>query len=191
MKTINETKQNLINVTRQMIDKDGIDSVSMRDIGKEIKLSRSAVYRHFKNKEDLLASVVVENFEILKNHILTLTKRIYEPQKLVYEVLYTYYDFAIKNREHYQLMFGRKWNKEQFPNLYAAAFEIFEIVEKCLGKVLEQECSIRKPIKELTAMVYAFIHGLVELNFSGHSESEKGLDDSISLINSFLELICS
>lgn len=27
-----------------------------------------------------------------------------------------------------------------------------------------------------TAIMYTFIHGLVELNISGHSESEKGLD---------------
>ncbi|WP_238917912.1 TetR/AcrR family transcriptional regulator [Clostridium sp. YIM B02555] len=69
MKNGNDTKQKLIDVTRQMIDKSGINSVNMRDLGKEMNLSRGAVYVYFKNKEDLLAAIVTEDFEMLKSCI--------------------------------------------------------------------------------------------------------------------------
>jgi hypothetical protein len=45
--------------------------------------------------------------------------------------------------------------------------------------------STGKPSEELTAIVYAFIHGLVGLNFTGHYESEKGLDAPYNLIHLF------
>lgn len=189
MRTSNETKQKLMNVTREMIDTGGIESVSMREIGKEMQLSRSAVYRHFKNKEDLLAAIVVENFEVLSNSINTLVKEISEPIKIVNTILNNYYDFGVKNRDHYRLMFSREWNKDQYPAVYTAAFGTFETVTTFLLKAQEGKYIIEKPTKELTAMVYAFIHGLVELNFAGHNESEKGLDDPHSLINSFLGML--
>ena len=63
-KSSNDTKQRLINVTRQMIDANGIDSVNMRDLGEKMNLSRSAVYVYFKNKEDLLAAIATEDFRI-------------------------------------------------------------------------------------------------------------------------------
>lgn len=44
-------------------------------------------------------------------------------------------------------------------------------------------------VTQSTAIMYAFIHGLVELNISEHSESEKGLDSSTYIIDSFLDLI--
>lgn len=64
MKNNNDTKQKLIDVTRQMIDRSGIDSVSMRDLGKEANLSRGAVYVYFKNKDDLLQPL---SLKILKH----------------------------------------------------------------------------------------------------------------------------
>ncbi len=186
---MNETKQKLLNVTRQMIDNDGIDSVSMRELGKKMQLSRSVVYRHFKNKEDLLAAIVIENFARLENRISNSIKEIDDPAKLLESILINYYDFGLKNRDHYRLMFGREWDKEQYPDVYAAAFKTFDTVVTFLSKAQEQKYIINKPTKELTAMVYAFTHGLIELRFAGHDEPEKGLNDPHSLLSSFLSMI--
>ncbi|GFP76324.1 TetR/AcrR family transcriptional regulator [Clostridium fungisolvens] len=189
MKNSNDTKQKLIDVTRQMIDTKGVDSVSMRDLGKEMNLSRSAVYVYFKNKEDLLAAIVTEDFEMLKTRIGKLTQEINDPRKLVYEVLYAFYDFGINNQEHYKLMFLKQWDKNQYDNLHIAAIEVFEIFYKCLEKPHEQKYTVNKPPQQLTAMISAFILGLVELNSTGHLEPEKGLNNPTGLINSFIDLI--
>jgi len=66
----------------------------------------------------------------------------------LYAILLAYYDFGINNQEHYQLMFRNQWDKKCILSLLIVFFS--------------------------TAIMYAFIHGLVELNISGHSESEKG-----------------
>ena len=189
MKNSNDTKQKLIDVTRQMIDTNGIDSVSMRDLGKEMNLSRGAVYVYFKNKDDLLAAIVTEDFEMQKSSVSKLIGEINDPRKLVYKILCTFYDFGINNQAHYQLMFRKQWDKEQYPNLHISAFEAFGTIYKCLEKAHEQDFTISNSPKQLTALVSAFIVGLVELNSAGHLESEKGLDDSTALINSFVDLI--
>lgn len=189
MKSSNDTKQRLIDVTRKMIDTNGVDSVSMRDLGKEMNLSRSAVYVYFKNKDDLLAAIVTENFNTIKSCICQLIEEIDDPRKLVYEILCTFYDFGIKNQDHYPLMFRKQWNKEQYPNLHTSAFQLFSIFEECLAKAREQKCTINKSARQLTAMASAFIFGLVELNSAGHLESKKGLDDPTGLIHSFVDLI--
>ncbi|NBJ16614.1 MAG: TetR/AcrR family transcriptional regulator [Dehalobacter sp. 4CP] len=189
MGSSNETKQKLINVTRHMVNTNGIDSVSMRDLGKETKLSRSAVYRHFKNKDDLLAAIVTENFETLKSNFYELIGEISDPRKLVFAIFYNFYDYGIRNQEHYQLMFHKPWNKKQHPNLCNSAAEVYGIMEKCVGKAQEQKCTIRMSRKQLTAMVSAFIVGLIELSYGGHLDSEKGFDDPTGLINSFLDII--
>ena len=189
MKSNNDTKQKLIDVTREMIDKNGIDSVSMRDLGKEMNLSRSAVYIYFKNKEDLLAALVTEDFEMLKSLLRKLIGEINEPRRLLYEVLYTFYDFGIKNQEHYKLMFLKQWPKDQYPNLHISALEVFGIIYKCFETAYEQKCTVSRSPKQLTAMASAFIAGLAELNSAGHLEPEKGFDDPDGLINSFIDLI--
>lgn len=189
MKNGNETKQKLIDATRQMIDTNGLDSVSMRDLGKETKLSRGAVYRHFKNKDDLLAAVAAQDFEMIKNRIYKLIEEINDPVKLVHEIFHTFYHFGMKNQEQYQLMFRKEWNREQYPDLYASAFALYGVIETCLGKAQEPKYTANQSPKQLTAMASALVVGLVELHSAGHLESEKGLDDPAALIDSFLDMI--
>lgn len=185
MKNNNDTKQKLIQVTREIIDQQGIDAINMRDLGQKINLSRSALYRHFKNKDDLLAAIVAENFELLNSSIRQLSDNTNEPRSFLNAILLAYYDFGINNPEHYQLMFRKQWDKEMYPEIAQSAFVMFTVVEKCL----EKAGNIRKSSNQSTAIMYAFIHGLVELNISEHSESEKGLDSPTHLIDSFLDLI--
>jgi len=189
MRSSNDTKQRLIDVTRQMIDTHGVDSVSMRDLGKEMNLSRGAVYVYFRNKDDLLAALTTENFETLNSRMHKLIKETSDPRKLICELLYTFYDFGVKNQEHCQLMFRKQWDKEQYHNLHLAAIETFRIIYSCLETAHKQKRTISKSPKQLTAMVSAFIAGLVDLHSAGHLEPEKGLDDPAGLINSFVDLI--
>jgi AcrR family transcriptional regulator len=172
-----------------MIDKSGINSVNIRDLGKEMNLSRGAVYVYFKNKEDLLAAIVTEDFEMLKSCICKLIEEINEPRKLVYEVFYTFYDFGINNQERYQLMFSKQFANDQYPDLHISARELFGLIYSCFEKAHEQKHTISKSPQQLTAMASSFIFGLVQLNSAGHMEPEKGLDDPTALINSFIDLI--
>ena len=89
MKATTDIKRKLVAVTRHMIDTNGIDSVSMRDLGKEMNLSRSAVYRHFKNKEDLLAAITTESFEIINRRIDKLMGEIDDSKELNNLIIYS------------------------------------------------------------------------------------------------------
>lgn len=182
---MNNTKQRLIQITRQMIDQHGVDALSMRELGKEMNMSRSAVYRHFKNKEDLLAAIVVENFLQLKSNISKLVEDNSDPRKLFYVILCTYYDYGMKNKEHYRLMFQKQWDQNLYPDISNSAFAIFDLVEMRL----ERAGNTHKSPKQLTAIIFSFIHGLVELNSAQHSEIEKGLNNPADLIDAFLDLI--
>lgn len=189
MKSANDTKQKLINATREMIDNNGIQSISLREIGNKVQLSRSAIYRHFKSKEDLLSAIVLENFKMLKENICHLINQTDDPICVLVAVLKYYYNFGVNNQEHYSLMFCGEFKKELYPNVYHAAFELFEIVSNCIAKAQEQNRIINKSLKEIAAMSYAFVHGLVLLKFAGHDESEKGLDTPYDLIDSFLGML--
>lgn len=189
MKSMNDTRSKLIETTRQLIDTGGIQSVSMREIGTRIQLSRSATYRHFKSKEDLLATIVLENFKMLKNCICDLINRIDDPVTVLEEIMRCYYDFGVTNKEHYRLMFDSEFNKEQYPDIHYTAFEIFEMVSSCIAKAQAQEKINGTSSSKLAAVAYAFIHGLVELNIAGHYEPEKGLDTPYELIHSFLDTL--
>lgn len=185
----NETKQNLLKVTRNLIDSKGIEAVSMREVGRSAGLSRTASYRHFKSKQSLLAEIVVEDFDILSSRILELEKTPTQPKQFLVRVLNSYHNFAMENPEHYQLMFNTKWDTGKFPEIEAIALLVFQKTAEYVDKALKASDSTFYTSKEATAILYAFIHGLVELNLVGHKEIAKGLDNPGLLVDKFIDSI--
>ena len=54
------TKTKIIEVSLELFAKKGFDGVSVREIAKEVGVRESALYKHYKNKEDILEKIVEE-----------------------------------------------------------------------------------------------------------------------------------
>lgn len=68
------TKDIIIQEALKMFSNKGYDSVSIRDIAKAVNIKESSIYYHFKNKQDILDSLV-DKFE---NHISILVGKLNE-----------------------------------------------------------------------------------------------------------------
>ncbi len=185
----NETKNTLLRVTRELIDSKGIEGVSMREVGRHAGLSRTALYRHFENKQSLLAAIVVQNFEVLLADILESADPLTQPKQLLVNLFNVYYQFGYGNSEHYQLMFNTKWDAEQYPELRRVANLVFQKTLEYVTDALKESKTTHHNPKQATAILYAFIHGLVELHLAGHLEVEKGLDNPQLLIDGIIDSI--
>ena len=185
----NDTKQNLLKATRDLIDNKGIADISMRTVGRAAHLSRGALYRHFDNKESLLAAIVIENFHIMKEKFAELEEKIRNPRQLLFELSIQYYNFGINNPDHYQLMFNTKWDEGKYPDVKQAAIDVFNKFVFFVSMALKSRQLNQKLLLEKTAVLYACIHGVVELHLAGHNKPEKGLNDITPLINHALESI--
>lgn len=62
---IPKTKQILIEVSRRLFAKQGVDNTTMNDIAEASKLGRRTVYTYFKNKTDIYNTVVESELEKL------------------------------------------------------------------------------------------------------------------------------
>lgn len=189
MESTGGTRQRLIAVTRGMIDAAGVDSVSMRDLGRAMGLSRTAVYRHFADKDTLLAAVATEDFRALSDSLAGLRNGIDDPRELVHEILHRFYDFGMASHERFGLMFFRHWEREVHEDLDGAARELFAVIHRAIEQAHGQGVPGGRSPRQLTAMSAAFVTGLVEFNRAGHVEPEKGFGDPSGLIDAFFDAI--
>ena len=61
-----ETKELILKNALDMFAKSGYDSVSIRDIACKVDIKESSIYYHFKNKQDILDSLVVRYEDYIK-----------------------------------------------------------------------------------------------------------------------------
>ncbi len=69
-----DTKNKILEVSLELFAKKGFDGVSVREIAKEVGVRESALYKHFKNKEDILDKIVEE--------MISSIRKVYELQRV-------------------------------------------------------------------------------------------------------------
>ncbi len=61
------TRERIIEVSLELFAQRGFSGVSVRDIAKAVGVRESALYKHFKNKQDILDRIITEMQERIRN----------------------------------------------------------------------------------------------------------------------------
>ena len=55
---MNTTKQKILQVAIDLFSKKGFSGVSVREIARAVGIKESSIYNHYKNKDDILATIL-------------------------------------------------------------------------------------------------------------------------------------
>src|SRR5947208_16933585 len=102
----------LLRAAGKRLEKQGITALSMREAARRVGVSHSAPYRHFADREALLAALAAQGFEMLGQTMRGQTGR---------GMCEAYVRFALQYPQRFRLMFGGHITLEQYLRLRAAA----------------------------------------------------------------------
>src|SRR5208337_1569267 len=123
--------------SRAILDEDGPDAVGLREAARRVGVSATAAYRHFANREELLASVAAEGFRELAAAMETGAT---ESDQLG-GVGLAYFDFALQKRGLFNLMFGPILvERAKYPELNEAASAVFGLLRRVAVSADEWPC---------------------------------------------------
>jgi AcrR family transcriptional regulator len=160
----------LIDAAVRTIRQRGPDALTLRDIGSQLGVSRTAIYRHFQDKSALLARVALEGFRIFRQSLRSAVdearRRGADP---IEEMAIAYVRFALANQSHYRTMFSGGFDSwEQYPDLKAEADGAFDVL---LDTITREQAGSRIDAsydpKQLTNILWASVHGLATLGMAG------------------------
>lgn len=160
----------LIQSGLQILAQESIQSLSLRKVAKSAGVSEAAPYRHFKDKEALLAAIAEQGFIRLSERLETAEEQFSDQAaRLFYLSCRTYIDFALENPHSMRMMFRFRSSEglSDYPDLQDAADEAFsyliDMVEYC-----QQEGLARSghPLP-LALAAWSTIHGLSMLLIEG------------------------
>lgn len=99
-----ETRQRIMDAARDLFAREGYDAVSMRRIAEAIEYSPTAIYVHFRDKQDLLIQICQCDFVALAIGVGELQK-IADPIERIRRMGHAYIRFGVEHPNHYKLMF--------------------------------------------------------------------------------------
>jgi len=77
-----QTREEILRVALQLFTEKGYESTSTRDIGEALGITKPALYYHFRNKEDIVASLIAERRDELAEFICWLDRQDPSPDLL-------------------------------------------------------------------------------------------------------------
>ncbi|NTV36956.1 MAG: TetR/AcrR family transcriptional regulator [Anaerolineaceae bacterium] len=164
-------KEALISAGLEILSKKGIESLSLRNVAKQIGVSHTAPYNHFHDKQDLLAAisaaghkqfhlVLLETYEQFKNN----------PTELIIEIAWAYLQFALQNPDKFKLMFSSALEEEQkhpeFEEITQKTINLFEeMIRFCQSGGALEEGNVYKIAINLWSSVHGFTMLVLEDQF--------------------------
>ncbi|MBN8782714.1 MAG: TetR family transcriptional regulator [Sphingobacteriales bacterium SCN 48-20] len=177
-----EVRHRILETAWQIVREEGWQALSIRKIADAIEYSVPVVYDHFENKEAILEDFSRQGFELLVKKLQAAKKKSDDPATQLKHMADAYWQFAMHNREYYQLMYGlgmaccemqKCAPKEQiFTDL------VMEPIQRILDKHGNKEAS--PCIKYHT--YWSVMHGLISIKMVADSGelNKMVLDDAIA-----------
>ncbi len=161
----------LLDAAARLIRDGGTDALTLRALAEAVGVSRTAPYRHFKDKAELLVAVAAEGFERLRAALRAVNASGAAGLAPFEAMGVAYVRFAVENPAHYRLMYGREaLARREVPALQTTAdAAYYELV--ALITAGQASGALRTGDPEALAYVaWATVHGLASLLVDGQME---------------------
>lgn len=184
-----DTRAALLEAAAGLLEGGGVGAVTLRAVGERAGVSRQAPYNYFADKGVLL-SVLAANYLGRLGEAMAEAARgeAAGPSERLRAMMEAYVRFALAGPSRYRLI-GREMSGSPRAEVHEAARGVHERYVKAVGACQEAGELPEGDTVEIAAILYASVHGAVELALSGHAERDKGLGDPIKLVRSLLALL--
>jgi AcrR family transcriptional regulator len=170
------------NLQRALLDEalatiraEGVDGVTLREIGARLGVSRTALYRHFADKRALLAAVATEGFRMLRRQLVSAWEDGGRGRAAFDAMGAVYVRFAVANPAHYRVMFGGFVDpKGCDPELAAEAAGAFQALVDAVA-ALQRDAIVRgDDTVTMARYIWAVVHGVAMLGIDGQLSGPGG-----------------
>ncbi len=155
----------LIQAGLELLAEGGMQELDLRKVARQAGVSHAAPYRHFADKQALIAAINEEGFHLLAERIRSTLREVSdEPVEQLLGVALTYVRFAKENPWLMREMFsGITIERETFESLHTASKSVYRLYAEVIrrgqgrGKIVDGDPTA------LAGVLWSVLHGLAML----------------------------
>jgi AcrR family transcriptional regulator len=160
-----ELRQMILKVAGELFLEQGYDRFSMRQLAERIGYSVATPYLYFRDKDDLLFTVVDEGFARFKRQLEEAAVSSDDPWERIFALGQAYVRFGLQNPVYYQLMF--MWRSDflmQSPTgEHSPRLETFRMLQDAVQYAMDAGVMQAGDVESYGDLLWATMHGIVAL----------------------------
>ena len=168
-----DLRRALLDAALVLLDEGGVASLTLRGAARRAGVTQAAPYRHFADKEALLAAVAEEGFRALADRMQAVAGGADDaPLRRLRGLGLAYVAFATEHPARYRVMFGAEIpDKAAHPDLKVAADRAFGLLRDSI-EACQQVGAVRSDdVNRLAMIAWSLVHGLAALLIDGQLAS--------------------
>jgi AcrR family transcriptional regulator len=152
----------------RIIQAEGVGALTLRGVGAALGVSRSALYRHFADKQALLDAVALEGFRTLRTALRDAWDRAGGGPNRMDGMGLAYVRFAVTHPSHYRVMFGTDLSRraQEHPQVDETV-DAFQVLVDAIVAQQRQGFARADHPRQLALYIWAVVHGVAMLALDG------------------------
>ena len=177
-----DLRNELIRAGLALLAAEGIAGLDLRKVARAAGVSHAAPYRHFADKQALLAAIAEDGFYQLAERMdAAIRQAPTNAAEQLEQLAHAYVRFALDHPAHMREMFsGLTVERAAYPSLHAAAKQAFQHVVQVIERGQAQQQIAPGEPADLSMVAWAQIHGIAMLLIEDQLPGVKGDQQAIA-----------
>ena len=158
-----EIKKLILDSAMQLFLEDGYSNMTIRKLAEKIEYSPATIYLYFKDKDEILFTlqqIAFEQFNDFQKSI----QNIQDPLERLIGHGKAYVQFALDNREYYELMFLMDSPvKPKFEGQYKQEFNSYQLLKDNVKSCMDAGLMKQMDIEIAAFSMWSYVHGIASL----------------------------
>jgi AcrR family transcriptional regulator len=156
-----DLKAALIDGAVTLIAERGIRGFSLAELSRRLGVTAAAPYRHFADRDELLAAVAVRALRAFGQALAAQAPRPDPPERRLAAMAASYVRFAAEQRALFSVVFGIGLDKKgRYPELRQAYEDVEDLLAACVGELRPED---PEAARQLAGAIEAAAHGYAAL----------------------------
>ena len=153
----------LLDTSLALIRKKGLHDFTLREVARRAGVSHTAPYRHFRDKDDLLAAIAEDGFNRLTSKLRDAASKGDGCLERLQMAGIAYVQFGVDRPEEFDVMFSVELQPDTHPSAKAAAEAAFESLLTLVVDCQRTGLLCRYEPHTAARIAWAHVHGIAEL----------------------------
>jgi AcrR family transcriptional regulator len=162
-----DLRRTLLDAALALIAEAGPQGFTLREVARRAGVSHNAPYRHFRDKQELLAAVATEGFDKLTLRMHRAMSRAADPLARFRQCGRGYIGFALASPEHYTVMFDIREEGPASTDLAAAGARAFGTLVGAVEGCHSAGAICCETTMSCALFAWSLVHGIAKLGISG------------------------
>jgi AcrR family transcriptional regulator len=188
-----ELRTKIMEAATGLFVQEGFANVSMRKIADKIEYAPSTIYLYFKDKDELMAMIVVDTFQQLSSRLTEMESGGLPSLEALFEGIRIYVRFGLEHPNQYYLAFctlpDMQMGNGYCAEIQGAAMAALDHLGQALGRCMHEGLIAPQDPMVLTQTVWMLIHGVTSALVFKEHDPDFPWADTAQLVEKSLEIL--